>query len=94
MDNPFSGSCDGNVLELGAIIPEEGDRDYIPHQWYIFENGDEPANGSCGSPILDSNGKAVVLFRFKKTNSLQCLGVSAMELRTFGYEICDGEQQF
>jgi hypothetical protein len=56
--------------------------------------GDEPVDGSCGSPILNSDGEVVGLFRFKKEDSHHCLGVSAMELRTFGYEICAGEQQF
>jgi hypothetical protein len=94
MENPFSGSCAGLVLGLGAKIPEEGDRDYVLHKWWIFENGNEPVDGSCGSPILDSDGKVVGLFRFMKETSRHCLGVSAMELRAFGYEICDGEQQF
>ena len=94
MDNPFSGSCVGLVLAMGAKIPEEGDREYVMHKWCIFENGNEPLNGSCGSLILDSNRKVVGFFRFKKNNSPNCWGVSAMELRTFGYEICDGEQKF
>jgi hypothetical protein len=94
MDNPFSGSCQGFVLGLGGIIPEEGDKDYVLHEWLIFENGNEVVDGSCGSPILNSDGEVVGLFRFKKENSNHCLGVSAMELRTFGYEICAGEQQF
>jgi hypothetical protein len=94
MDNPFSGSCDGMVLGLGAKLPEEGEGDLIPHEWSIFENGSEPADGSCGSPILDSNGKVVGLFRFKKTNSSHCFGVSATELCRFGYEICGGIQEF
>jgi hypothetical protein len=93
MDNPFSGSCQGFVLGLGAIIPE-GDQDYVLHEWQIFENGDELVLGSCGSPILNSDREVVGLFRFKKENSHHCLGVSAMELRKFGYEICTGEQQF
>jgi hypothetical protein len=94
MDNPFSGSCEGVVLGLGAKIPEEGERDYVLHEWYIFENENEPVDGSCGSAILDSDRKVVGLFRFKKINSPHCLGVSAMELRTFGYEICGGEREF
>jgi hypothetical protein len=94
MDNPFSGSCHGFVLGLGGIIPEEGDKDYVLHEWQIFENGNEPVDGSCGSPILNSDGEVVGLFRSKKESSNHCLGVSAMELRTFGYEICAGEQQF
>lgn len=94
MENPFSGSCEGCVLGMGAKIPGEGGKDYILHEWHIFENGNEPLDGSCGSPILDSDGKVVGLFRFVTKTSLHCLGVSAMELRAFGYEICGGEQQF
>ncbi|KAI9772964.1 MAG: hypothetical protein M1840_008846 [Geoglossum simile] len=94
MDNPFSGFCEGLVLGTGAILPEEGDRDYVRHQWLIFDNGSEPIDGSCGSPFLDSDGRVVGLFRFKKINSDQCWGVSATELRNFGYDICGGEQEF
>jgi hypothetical protein len=94
MNNPFSGSCEGRVLGLGAKIPGEGDKDYVRHEWHCFENGNGLADGSCGSLILDSDRNVVGLFRFKKNDSTQCWGVSAMELRTFGYEICSGEQQF
>ena len=94
MDNPFSGSCHGLVLGLGAIIPEDADTDYVLHEWHIFENGNKPVDGSCGSPILNSDGDVVGLFRFKKETSHHCVAVSAMELRRFGYEICGGEHQF
>jgi hypothetical protein len=93
MDNPFSGSCNGLVLALGAKIPWEEDRDFVMHKWCIFENGNEPVDGSCGSLILDSDRKVVGFFRFKN-NSVDCWCVSAMELRTFGYKICGREQQF
>ena len=94
MYNPFSGSCEGVTMALGATIPEEGDKDYVAHVWNLFENGDEPVDGSCGSPILDAEGKVVGLFRFKAANSSLCLSVSVIELREFGYEICGGEQTF
>ncbi len=81
-------------MALGATIPEEGDKDYVAHEWSLFENGDEPVDGSCGSPILDAEGKVVGLFRFQVANSSLCLSVSARELREYGYEICDGEQSF
>ena len=94
MNNPFSGSCEGVTMALGATIAGEGDKDYVTHEWSLFENGDEPVDGSCGSPILDAEGKVVGLFRFKAADSSLCLSVSAMELREYGYDICGGEQCF
>ncbi|KAI4127457.1 MAG: hypothetical protein LQ347_004596 [Umbilicaria vellea] len=94
MNNPFSGSCEGVTMALGAIIAGEGDKSYVAHEWSFFENGDESVDGSCGSPILDAEGKIVGLFRFKAANSSLCLSVSAMELRKYGYNICGGEQSF
>lgn len=94
MNNPFSGSCEGVTMALGARISGEGDQDYVAHEWSLFENGDEPVDGSYGSPILDAEGKVVGLFRFKAANSSLCLSVSAMELRECGYELCGGELTF
>lgn len=94
MENPFSGSCEGTVMALGARIVEEGDKGFVAHEWIFFENGDEPVNGSCGSPILDTEGKVVGLFRFKVEESGLCLTVSATELQERGYEICGGERSF
>lgn len=94
MNNPYSGSCEGVIIGLGAKIPEEGDKEYVAHEWVEFENGEEPFDGSCGSPIINAEGNVVGLFRFKMANSSLCLTVSATELREFGYEICGGEQSF
>ena len=95
MDNPFSGNCEGTVLALGARVPEEENTDFVRHEWYLLEkNGDEPIDGGCGCPILDSDGRVVGLFRFKLADSHECVAVSAMELRRFDYEICGGEQTF
>ena len=94
MNNPFCGSCEGVTMALGAKVPEEEDREYVAHEWTLFENGGEPVNRSCGSPILDTEGKVVGLFRYKAANSSLCLSVSAGELREYGYEICGGEQTF
>lgn len=94
MNNPYSGYAEGAVLALGFKAPEEGETDYVYHTWNIFENGSEPVDGSCGSPILDEQGMVVGLFRFKIKGDQGCLAVSAMELRRFDYEICGGEQQF
>ena len=94
MNNPFAGSCDGIILGLGIKVPDYGDKDFIKHQWVVFENGDEPINESCGSPILDSKGNVMGLFRYKDTKSSFCLAISAMELRESGFEICAGIQTF
>jgi len=32
---------------------------------FIFENGYEPVDRSCGSAIMDSHGKVVGMFRYK-----------------------------
>ncbi|KAA6408946.1 MAG: hypothetical protein FRX48_07290 [Lasallia pustulata] len=94
MNNPFSGSCKGVTMALGAIIAGKGDKGYVAYEWSFFENGDKPVDRSCGSPILDAEGKVVGLFRFKTADSSLCLSVSAMELWEFGYDICSGEQSF
>jgi hypothetical protein len=94
MNSPFSGSCNGLVMGNGAIIPENGDHEYVPHEWCLFENGDEPVYGSCGSPIMDSKGNVISLFRYKMENSSDCFAVSVKTLREYGYEICSGEQTF
>ena len=93
-NNPFSGNCEGLTLALGATVPGEGDKEYVVHECILFENGDEPVDRSCGSPILDAEGRIVGLFRFKAANSSFCLAVSAVELRECGYETCGGEQSF
>lgn len=58
---------------------EDGNHEYVKHQWLLFENGDEPVDGSCGSPIMDSNGNVVGLFRYKMANSRDCLGLQLFE---------------
>ena len=91
MDNPFSGFCEGQIMALGTKILGEG-AEHIPHKWMIFENGDEPIDGSCGTAILDEEKRVVGFFRYKLDNSGRCYAVSAMELRNHGYEIFGGEQ--
>ena len=97
MDNPFSGRYEGVTMASGARIPEEGAKNYVTHQCILFENDDDDdavvVDGSCGSPILNADGKVVGLFRFK-AKSGACLAVAAMELWEYGYEICDGERTF
>ncbi|KAL9102553.1 MAG: hypothetical protein Q9163_002303 [Psora crenata] len=80
MNNPFSGSREGITMALGLRIPEEGEKDYVAHQWHLFDNGDEPVDGCCGSPILDAEGRIVGLFRFKAAT----LSVFRSQQRSFG----------
>ncbi|KAL8842261.1 MAG: hypothetical protein Q9170_000587 [Blastenia crenularia] len=91
MNNPFTGSSEGTIMALGAeIIGEEGDRKFVRHEWHMFENGDQPVDGSCGAPILNDQDRVVGLLRFRDPTSNLCLSTSATELREFGYEICGG----
>ena len=94
MNNPFSGGCEGTLLATGAKISDINNLTYVKHQWSIFENGDTPVEGSCGSPILDARGNVIGLFQFQVAESDMCLSVSALELREHGYEPCGGEQTF
>ncbi|KAL8734989.1 MAG: hypothetical protein Q9166_001114 [cf. Caloplaca sp. 2 TL-2023] len=94
MNNPFSGSCEGNVFAIGVMFKEEPNLRYIRHQWNIFENMDEPVEGSCGTPILDDDGKVVSFFRLKHPGSQLYWAVSASELGKYGYTIYDGMHTF
>ena len=55
--------CEGIVLGLGVRIPKEGDKDYVAHEWHTFENGDQPADGCCGSAIFNSEDRVAGLSR-------------------------------
>ena len=94
MNNPFSGSAEGVVMGLGAKVIVEGQQGYVMHQWHHFENGDQPVDGSCGSPVVTSKAGVVGLFRYKQVGSSVCIAVSALTLRENGYEICGGVQTF
>ncbi|KAI9716646.1 MAG: hypothetical protein M1812_005184 [Candelaria pacifica] len=94
MDKPFTGRSEGIVMGVGARITDLKAAKYVLHQWSILENRDLSVGSSCGSPILNAADQVVGLFRFKKTKSDLCLAVSAIELRNFGYEICNDEQAF
>jgi hypothetical protein len=94
MNNPFSGYCEGTVMALGAKVEGCGSKHHVKHIWSLFENGTEPIQGSCGSAILDKNGQVVAFFRFQQDASGFSVGVSAVELRESGYEVCDGIQKF
>lgn len=94
MNNPFSGNCEGVTMALGARVEGEAAKKFIKHEWIHFENGDQPIDGSCGSPIVNDEGKFVGLFRSREDSSGLCLCVSASELHEHGYDICYGVQTF
>ena len=62
MNNPFSGSCDGVSLITRATFPEQGPYGHVPHQWLLLENEHEPIDRSCGSVIMDADGKIMGFF--------------------------------
>lgn len=64
MINPFSGYCIGTVLATGARITGEGNKKYVLHDLYTFENGEQAVDEICGSPVLDEEGRVAGLFRF------------------------------
>ena len=94
MNTPFSGRCDGHLLAAGEVIPACGNAEHVPHMWLSFESGDEPVEGTCGSPIIRDNGDLVGFFRYKMEDSNYCYAVSALTLQEHGYEICGGERTF
>lgn len=59
---------------------------WVTNEWSYFGNtGDEPMEGSCGSPILDEEGNAVSFFRFLNTNGW-AVGIAASTLEIWGYK--------
>jgi hypothetical protein len=50
---PFTGSAKGQVLAIGAMIPESITR-HIRHEWMWFGTDSEPPDDSCGRPLLNS----------------------------------------
>jgi hypothetical protein len=69
-------------------------RDTSPIHGIPSKNGDEPIDASCGSAILDEQGRVVGFFQFKMNDAGECYGASAAELRGYGYETRGGEQTF
>lgn len=55
MNNPYTGHTEGTVIGVGFKLATEGETEFISHTWTVFENGIEPLDGSCRSPILDHN---------------------------------------
>jgi hypothetical protein len=94
MDNPFTGGCEAQVQALGTFVPEDPDVEYVGHVWHLPENRKAPKDGSCGTPILKSNGDLAGLFRYQLLGSDTCVAVSGIELRKRGYEVCKSEKTF
>lgn len=94
MNNPYSGFSEGMVIGFGARVEGfSSEARWIRHVWTYFENGDEPINGSCGSPILDEHHRLVSFFRFLEADG-HAVSVSAAVLREFHSETCGGIQTF
>lgn len=95
MENPFSGFCEATYMGPGGSVEGIGkDTKIVKHVWLEIENGGEPINGSCGSAILDDEGRVVSFFRFLKSDGQTGIGVAADHLREYGYEICSGVHTF
>lgn len=64
MNSPFSGFCTGFHIGM-EVRPIPSDFSVVPHKWcksnwwYIGNGMDEPIGGTCGTVILDKEGKAV-----------------------------------
>jgi len=95
MDNPFSGRCEGTFL--GPSLKVEGIPEKITlvrQKWMVFENGTgEPIEGSCGSAVMDDQGRVIAFFRFLSKDGIS-VGVAAQELRENGYEMVGGAHEF
>lgn len=98
MNNPYSGFCEGIVLGIGALVEggfskdKDKDKQWIRHQWCVFEeHGGKAIQGCAGSAILDDGNRLLSFFRFREQELDDCavvVGVSATVLRGFGYEVC------
>ena len=87
MDNPFSGSCAGSVIGRNFVFE---DAKYNGHDWEVFERGTGADDGSCGSPILDGNGRVVALFRFvDKSNPKFGFALRGEKVENLGLKLVD-----
>jgi hypothetical protein len=54
--------CEATFMGPGGSVEGIGkDTKIVNHVWLEIENGSESINGSCGSVILDDEGKVVCL---------------------------------
>jgi len=87
MDNPYSGSCAAIVVGVNHILENA---EYHQHDWQIFERGIAANEESCGSPILDENGRVAAIFRFVDKMNPKCgFGVTGAEVEKLGLELVD-----
>lgn len=78
-------------MATGATFPDGAGKGYMVHHLSIFENSDGFVGGSCGSPIVEENGRVVSLLRCQTDNGNLCISVSATEILDYGYTPCLGE---
>lgn len=93
MNNPFSGHRDGLHIGSGLLRVPSDEASTLHHwvetQWCYYGNGVEPAEGSCGSAVIDGEGNVISFFRFLLKKYPGCgLGVSAAVLEDAGYRVC------
>ncbi|KAH7031918.1 hypothetical protein B0J12DRAFT_789371 [Macrophomina phaseolina] len=94
MDNPYSGYADGNVIALGVAVSVDPERKYTKQRWFTFQCGGEDINGSCGSPILDEQGRVLSFFRYQIDNTKDTFAIEAVELQKLGFEVVQGQHTF
>ena len=93
MNNPFSGYRDGLHVgvEMKKVPSDEAvyPHDWVTNQWlYVGNDGVGPTEGSCGSAVLDENGRVISFFRFvARAQPGFAVGVAATTLSPFGYRV-------
>lgn len=91
MDNPFTGLSKGQYLgtrykRMPADELDLGVHPWAFQQWFYLGQGTimEPTQGSCGSPILDEDGRIICFFRWQDMEG-HGIGIAATELKEYGY---------
>lgn len=91
MENSFSGLCGGVFMaSIWKSIPAGENPHKLP--WVVIPNlylgngGEEPLDGSCGSPVVTQIGEVVGLFRFM-TNNGKAYCVSVEVLMETGHKL-------
>jgi hypothetical protein len=93
MDNPFTGYAEGLWIATERLrVPSVPALTWLRREWMWMGQGlvEEPAEGSCGSPVWDEDGNLVLFFRFvisEGPESGQAVGVAATELQKFGIDL-------
>lgn len=95
MDNPYTGMID--AVCIGRIRTNYPDSTKEAHVWikqdwtWFGQHADDfPVAGSCGSALLDDDGKLVSFFRYLTVEGPDKgfgLGVAAAEMIQFGFNI-------